>query len=184
MFAEADVHDSLPDTVASEWRDEMRMRRTSCGVLALCMVSAFTGLHVVARAQESPGARSVALEQLKKDVIAQVDARRQLTQQMVDSLFSFSEIGFQEVETERYITGILEKNGFTIRRGVADIPTAWVATGEVGGRWLRSAPTWTVCPRRTRHQASSHARSSHPERPATAKGTTPDRRSSSPPRWR
>ena len=132
VFAEADVHDSLPDTVASEWRDEMRMRRTSCGVLALVLVSAFTGLHVVARAQESPARAPVALEQLKKDVIAQVDARRQLTQQMVDSLFSFSEIGFQEVETERYITGILEKNGFTIRRGVADIPTAWVATWGSG----------------------------------------------------
>jgi aminobenzoyl-glutamate utilization protein B len=46
---------------------------------------------------------------------------------MVDSVFSFSELGFQEVETQRYLTGILEKEGFTIQRGVAGIPTAWTA---------------------------------------------------------
>jgi aminobenzoyl-glutamate utilization protein B len=28
----------------------------------------------------------------------------------------------------RYLTGILEKNGFRIERGVAGIPTAWTAT--------------------------------------------------------
>ena len=47
---------------------------------------------------------------------------------MVDSIFSFAELGFQEYETSKYVTGILEKNGFRIERGVAGIPTAWVAT--------------------------------------------------------
>src|SRR2546422_2401872 len=47
---------------------------------------------------------------------------------MVDQIFSFSELGFQEYETSKYITGILEKNGFKIDRGVAGMPTAWVAT--------------------------------------------------------
>ncbi len=49
------------------------------------------------------------------------------TQQMVDSVFSFGELGFQEFETQRYLTGILEKEGFTIEKGVAGIPTAWTA---------------------------------------------------------
>src|SRR5438445_11150832 len=47
---------------------------------------------------------------------------------MVDQIFSYSELGFQEFETSRYVTGILEKNGFRVERGVAGIPTAWVAT--------------------------------------------------------
>jgi aminobenzoyl-glutamate utilization protein B len=68
------------------------------------------------------------IDALKKQVAADVDARRDLAQQMVDSIFSFSEVGFQEVETERYVTAILEKEGFAVKRGVADIPTAWVAT--------------------------------------------------------
>src|SRR4051812_44280474 len=54
------------------------------------------------------------LEELKSEARALVDARRTFTQQMVDEIFSFSELGFQEVETSAYITGILEKDGFQI----------------------------------------------------------------------
>jgi aminobenzoyl-glutamate utilization protein B len=68
------------------------------------------------------------LAKLKQEAMAGVDSRRVLTQQIVDSVFSFAELGFQEVETSRYLTGILEKNGFKIERGVAGIPTAWVAS--------------------------------------------------------
>src|SRR5207245_4030971 len=58
----------------------------------------------------------------------EVDRLQTFTQQMVDQIFSYSELGFQEFETSRYVTGILEKNGFRVERGVAGIPTAWVAT--------------------------------------------------------
>ena len=51
---------------------------------------------------------------------------------MVDSVFSFGELGFQEFETSKYLTGILEKEGFKIERGVAGIPTAFVATWGQG----------------------------------------------------
>jgi aminobenzoyl-glutamate utilization protein B len=75
---------------------------------------------------------AVRLTSLKNDVIAQVEARRDLTQQMVDSIFSFSELGFQEKETQRYVTGVLEREGFAVTRGVADIPTSWIATWGSG----------------------------------------------------
>jgi aminobenzoyl-glutamate utilization protein B len=71
---------------------------------------------------------SSALEGYKKEAAASVDSLSTLAQQMVDSVFSFGELGFQELETQRYLTGILEKEGFTIQRGVAGIPTAWTAT--------------------------------------------------------
>jgi aminobenzoyl-glutamate utilization protein B len=67
------------------------------------------------------------LAEYKKEVVASVDGMYDLAQQMVDSVFSFGELGFQEVETQRYLTTILEKEGFTIQRGVAGIPTAWTA---------------------------------------------------------
>ena len=67
------------------------------------------------------------LQSLKKEAMRMVDSMSVFTQQMVDQIFSFGELGFQEFETSRYLTGILEKNGFTITRGVAGIPTAWVA---------------------------------------------------------
>ena len=79
-------------------------------------------------------AQKPTLEQLKKDAIAGVDTRSKMVQEIVDTVFSFGELGFQEVETSKYLTGILEKNGFKVQRGVAGIPTAWVAT------WGESKP--------------------------------------------
>ena len=67
------------------------------------------------------------LDGYKKDVTAAIDGMYDFTQQMVDQVFSFGELGFQEFETQKYLTGILEKEGFTIEKGVAGIPTAWTA---------------------------------------------------------
>jgi len=71
---------------------------------------------------------AAALAGLKQQASQEIDQRQTFTQQMVDQIFSYSELGFQEVETSRYLTGILEKNGFTVERGIAGIPTAWVAS--------------------------------------------------------
>ena len=72
------------------------------------------------------------IQKLKADVVADVEARRDDTQQMVDSIFSFGELGFQETETHRYVVDILKKNGFAVEEGVAGIPTAFVATWGSG----------------------------------------------------
>ena len=61
-----------------------------------------------------------------------VESKRKFTQVMVDKLFSFSEVAFQEVETSRYLTGILRDNGFTVREGISGIPTAWWASWGSG----------------------------------------------------
>ena len=74
------------------------------------------------------------IEALKKQVAADVDGMRDFTQQMVDQVFSFGELGFQEFETQKYLTGILEKEGFRVERGVAGIPSAWTA------RWGSGKP--------------------------------------------
>ncbi len=72
-------------------------------------------------------AQTPSPEVLKQAAREMVEGRRKFTQVMVDSIFSFSELGYQEQETSSYITGILEKEGFHIQRGVAGMPTAWVA---------------------------------------------------------
>jgi aminobenzoyl-glutamate utilization protein B len=101
----------------------MRIRGFAFGLLALvCALATFP-----LRAQQAPPAAD-----LKKEAMADVDSRQTFTQQMVDQIFSFSELGFQEYETSRYLTGILEKNGFQVERGVVGIPTAWVATWGSG----------------------------------------------------
>jgi aminobenzoyl-glutamate utilization protein B len=72
------------------------------------------------------------LDELKREAAGEVDKRQVFTQRMVDQIFSFSELGFHEYETTKYLTGILEKNGFKVERGVAEIPTAWVASWGSG----------------------------------------------------
>ena len=67
------------------------------------------------------------LELLKQEVIKKIDDRQKFTQEVNDQIFSFGELGFQEFETSKYITDLLEKNGFTVERGVAGMPTAWIA---------------------------------------------------------
>ena len=77
---------------------------------------------------------SARLDALKAEAAKEIDARAKMIQEMVDQVFSFGELGMQEVETSKYLTGILEQNGFTVERGVAGIPTAWVA------RWGSGKP--------------------------------------------
>jgi aminobenzoyl-glutamate utilization protein B len=69
---------------------------------------------------------------LKAEAVADVDKMQTFTQQMIDSIFSFGELGFQEIETNRYLIDALEKNGFTVQKGVAGVPTAFVASWGSG----------------------------------------------------
>ncbi len=67
------------------------------------------------------------LEQYKTELIEKIDNNSKMTQVLVDKVFSFSELGFQEIETSKYLTAILEENGFSIEHGISGIPTAWWA---------------------------------------------------------
>jgi metal-dependent amidase/aminoacylase/carboxypeptidase family protein len=72
------------------------------------------------------------IEKLKAAAAADVESMKKQTQEMVDSIFSFGELGFQETETHRYVVDILKKNGFKVEEGVAGIPTAFMATWGSG----------------------------------------------------
>ena len=69
---------------------------------------------------------------LKAEGAAGVEDLHDFTQKMVDSVFSFGELGFQEIETSKYLTNILRQQGFTIEQGISGIPTAWMATWGSG----------------------------------------------------
>ena len=62
------------------------------------------------------------LEALKKEIMTEVEKRHDQTAEMNDMIFSFAELGFQEWETSKYLTNILEKEGFTIEKNIAGIP--------------------------------------------------------------
>src|SRR5271165_1643603 len=96
------------------------MLKSAFAVLLVC--SAF-GQNKVAPDKEAS---------IKADLAGQIDGMKKQAQVMVDSVFSFGELGMQEFETSKYLSGILEKEGFKIQRNIADIPTSWVATWGSG----------------------------------------------------
>ena len=67
------------------------------------------------------------LDRLKTLAVNDVEGQAKLIQVMVDKIFSFGELGFQEFETSKYLTEILENNGFKVEKGISGIPTAWMA---------------------------------------------------------
>ena len=79
------------------------------------------------RAQQGAPSDTARIEKFKTAVIEGVESRRKLAQVMNDTVFSFGELAYQEFETSKYLTEVLEKNGFKVERGNAGIPTAWVA---------------------------------------------------------
>ena len=78
------------------------------------------------------------LESLKEEALEKVEGKAKLVQEIVDHLFSFGELGMQEFETQKYLTGLLEENGFEIELGVAGMPSAWTA------RWGSGSPVIAI----------------------------------------
>ena len=107
----------------------MPSRSTSAALVALLAATASAPFALPAQSLSDE-----ELAPLVERVEAGVLERAKLAQVMVDKIFSFSELGQQEIETSAYVTGILEENGFTIDRGAANIPTAWFA------RWGNGSP--------------------------------------------
>ena len=93
---------------------------------------AVAGVWLIAQAASAQQADAERVNRLKAQAEQAVEARSRFTQQMVDQIFSFAELGFQELETSRYLVGVLRENGFTVREGIAGIPTAWVAQWGAG----------------------------------------------------
>lgn len=101
----------------------------------------FTGIFCQGFSQKKVKTKPVEIDRLdvlKKEVVEKIENSQKLTQEINDMLFSFGELGFQEFETSKYLTALLEKNGFTIERGIANIPTAWIA------RWGNGKPVIAV----------------------------------------
>ena len=100
------------------------MRHVS--LLLAVMIAALTLVPNLV-AQQDP-----RLEDLKVEAEQMIRDRAKLAQEIVDHLFSFGELGMQEFETQRYLTGLLEEEGFDIELGIAGMPSAWTATWSNG----------------------------------------------------
>jgi aminobenzoyl-glutamate utilization protein B len=98
--------------------------QANVGATIVMMAVLFAAVDVSAQQSNEPTAQ---IEAFKTAVANGVEARRKLAQVVNDTVFSFGELAYQEFETSKYLTTLLENNGFVVERGIAGIPTAWVA---------------------------------------------------------
>ena len=104
----------------------------SAVVTATALVAALAAAPMAQKPAPNTRAASPRLEALKQEAAADVESRAQFSQQMVDQIFSYGELGFQEFETHRYLIDILKQNGFAVQEGIAGVPTAFMATWGSG----------------------------------------------------
>jgi len=64
----------------------------------------------------------------KKQLIASVESHKKELISISDQIWANAEIAFQETESSKLLADYAEANGFAVERGVADIPTAFIAT--------------------------------------------------------
>ena len=110
----------------------MRVSRLFTIAFATAVTVSLTAAPGQQAPASAPAASNPKTDQYKKDVGLEVDAMQENIQKWNDMVFSFAEPGFQEFETSKYLTGILEQNGFSIQENLAGIPTAWMATWGSG----------------------------------------------------
>jgi aminobenzoyl-glutamate utilization protein B len=63
----------------------------------------------------------------RMNLVEWIDANQDTFTGLSDSVWSFAELGFREIRSSRLLMDALEKEGFTLEKGVAGIPTAFVA---------------------------------------------------------
>ncbi|HWF87126.1 MAG TPA: amidohydrolase [Vicinamibacterales bacterium] len=88
------------------------MRRFSSAVILLVAL-AFTALHA---------------QQSATSVLANIDAKRAHYADVAHQIWGFAELGYQEQKSSALLQSELKAAGFDVKAGVADIPTAFVAT--------------------------------------------------------
>lgn len=64
----------------------------------------------------------------KKAVIASVDSKKEELTALSDEIWAYAEVAFQETKSSKALADYAESQGFKVDRGVAEIPTAFVAT--------------------------------------------------------
>ena len=87
-------------------------------VAVLCMV-------MLLPSQAHPQKKLVAI---KQEAFQFLDENRSQFEQAAADIYTYAETAFKEQRSSERLAALLEKSGFHVERGVAGIPTAFVAT--------------------------------------------------------
>lgn len=71
-------------------------------------------------------------QETKKDVIKLIDSKYDQYSNVAKTIWDFAEVGFQETKSSALLQETLSKNGFTVEKNVAGMPTAFIASYGTG----------------------------------------------------
>ena len=72
-------------------------------------------------------AYSNQIDTLKKSVWQKIDNKTELLENVNKKIWSFAEIGLEETESSNLLIDVLTKNGFSVKKDIANMPTAFMA---------------------------------------------------------
>jgi aminobenzoyl-glutamate utilization protein B len=104
------------------------MRRIFTGLLSLFFL--LTVLSYSEKSQEDQlliKVKPAELTPLKEEAFAWLEANKSRLAEINDQIWRFAETAMEEYESSELLASYLEKNGFQVTRGVAGMPTAFVA---------------------------------------------------------
>jgi len=68
------------------------------------------------------------MDETKKEIIESIESHKENIISISDKIWRLAETSFEEFESSKLLSDYAEKNGFTVEKGVAGMPTAFVAT--------------------------------------------------------
>ena len=86
------------------------------------------------------------LTPVQQHVFDHVERNAGAIAQLGDNIFYFGELGMQEFETTKLMTGLLEKGGFKVERGISGFPTGFCATFGFGHPVVAIHTEYDSCP--------------------------------------
>ena len=86
------------------------------------------------------------IEKLKASAIGKIEAHRHHLSELSLKIHAHPELGFQEVKAADWITRYLEENGFSIERGICELPTAFKASYGQGKPAIASLAEYDALP--------------------------------------
>jgi len=94
-------------------------------IVILCIAIVF----FLANIQAFPafGMSNLSLDKLKKDAAEYIDQRQERLISVSDAVWEFAETALLEYKSSQLLADLLDKDGFQVERGVAKMPTAFVA---------------------------------------------------------
>ena len=67
-------------------------------------------------------------QKTKPEISAQIDATKKTYEDIALKIWGYAEVGYKETQSSALLQATLKSAGFTVQAGVADMPTAFVAT--------------------------------------------------------